>query len=195
MARAKSVLFQTVSRGNVEPCKKIIASGFPIDAPVIDCGGTLLMHVSAMCDATKVRQIMELNPDVNAQDQVGRTAMHYAARAGNQSSFNELAAMEDIDVDKPTNSGVTPLMMAIESGDIELVASALNANLNPFLKDALGRTAMEYAQQYRNVKGHDMRNLISAAQDQWYAQIPDEADRLNGQLPYDDDHFVTFLAQ
>ena len=44
-----------------------------------------------------------------------------------------------------TKAGVTPLMMAIESGNIELVAEALNANLNPFLADALGRKALDYA--------------------------------------------------
>ena len=95
-------------------------------------------------------------------------------------------------MDKATNSGVTPLMMAIESGDIELVAVALNANLNPFLKDGLGRSPMDYAQQYRNVKGHDMRNLISAAQNQWYEQIPNEADRMAGQIDFDEAHFGEF---
>ena len=51
-------------------------------------------------------------------------------------------------------------MMAIESGNISLVAECLNANLNPFIKDALDRTAMDYASTYRDVLGQDMRQLI-----------------------------------
>lgn len=48
-------------------------------------------------------------------------------------------AIKSINVDAVSNAGVTPLMMAIESGRIRLVAEALNSSLNPFLKDALGR--------------------------------------------------------
>ena len=51
-------------------------------------------------------------------------------------------------------------MMAIESGNINLVAACLNSNLNPFLKDALERTALDYAAHYRDVMGADMRKLI-----------------------------------
>ena len=52
---------------------------------------------------------------------------------------------EDIEFDAVTNAGVTPLMTAVESGDIQLVAKCLNERLNPFLKDALDRTAFDYA--------------------------------------------------
>ena len=113
---------------------------------------------------------MALNPDVNLQDQIGRTALHYACRAGKLDTFGVLANLEEIDLDSVTNAGVTPLMMAIESGNIELVAEALNANLNPFLADALGRNSLDYASQFRNVKGHDMRQLIETAMQQWREQ-------------------------
>ena len=103
---------------------------------------------------------MELNPNVNARDSVGRTALHFACRAGNIDTFQVLTEIDDVDVDAVTNSGVTSLMMAIESGNISLVAECLNANLNPFIKDALDRTAMDYAATYRDVLGQDMRQLI-----------------------------------
>ena len=71
-----------------------------------------------------------------------------------------MVAVESTHIDAITNAGVTPLMMAIESGNIQLVATALNHNLNPFLKDALGRIAIDYAQAFRDVKGQDMRKCI-----------------------------------
>ena len=103
---------------------------------------------------------MQLNPNYDARDRVGRSALHFACRAGNTETFDALAKNEDVDLDAVTNAGVTPLMMAVESGNIELVAQCLNNNLNPFIKDALERTAEDYAKHFRDVMGHDMRQLI-----------------------------------
>ena len=145
----------------------IVQSGFPVDDPIIDCGITILMHVAATCDAQQLRQILTLRPQVNARDDIGRTALHFACRAGKEENFDVLMESEDIDFDAVTNAGVTPLMTAVESGDIQLVAKCLNERLNPFLKDALDRTAFDYAQHFRDVLGHDMRQLIETAMDQW----------------------------
>ena len=125
---------------------------------------------------------------MNAQDNIGRTALHYACRAGKLDTFRVLSDLEAVEVDAVTKAGVTPLMMAIESGNIELVAEALNANLNPFLTDALGRKAIDYASQFRNVKGHDMRQLITTAMTQWESQTTRE-EQMQGQLEYSQAHF------
>ena len=125
------------------------------------------MHVSATCESDCVRQILNLNPDVNARDEIGRTALHFACRAGKEDNFDVLLDCEEIDIDAVTQAGVTPLMTAVESGDIQLVAKCLNERLNPFLRDALDRTALEYAQHFRDVLGHDMRSLIEVAMTQW----------------------------
>ena len=71
--------------------------------------------------------------------------------------------IEELDIDAQTNAGVTPLMMAVHSGNIKLVASCLNSNLNPFLKDGLDRTAHDYASTFPDVKGTDMQNVIKQA--------------------------------
>ena len=160
MTRAKTVLFESVKKGNVQPIVAIINHGFPIDEPIMDSGVNLLMHASALFPSDQLQTILELNPNVNARDSVGRTALHFACRAGNIDTFQVLTEIDDVDVDAVTNSGVTALMMAIESGNISLVAECLNANLNPFIKDALDRTAMDYAATYRDVLGQDMRQLI-----------------------------------
>ena len=61
---------------------------------------------------------MELNPDVNATCKLGRTALHFACKAGNIDNFKILVAHDDIELDPATNSGVTPIMMAVESANI-----------------------------------------------------------------------------
>ena len=125
------------------------------------------MHVAAACTREQLEQVLAKNPDVNAKDNFGRTALHFACRAGNLATCEVLFAIDTVDIDAPTKAGVTPLMMAIESGSIQLVALALNNNLNPFLKDALGRTALDYSKHYRDVMGQDMHQLINAAMQQW----------------------------
>ena len=62
-----------------------------------------------------------------------------------------------------TNAGVTPLMMAVNSGNIKLIAECLNTNLNPFLKDGLDQTALDYAQAFTDTLGNDIRLLITQA--------------------------------
>ena len=56
------------------------------------------------------------------------------------------------------------------------MAECLNSNFNPFLRDALDRSAIDYAMHFRDVLGHDMRELISKAMEQWMRQT-DEEDR------------------
>ena len=93
--------------------------------------------------------------------------MHFAARAGNLETFKILVELEDTDVDAVTNSGMTPIMMAVESGHIQLLAECLNNNMNPFLKDGLDRNALDFALQYRDSLGDDMRSILRNAMEQW----------------------------
>ena len=78
------------------------------------------MHVCASesCTAEHVRQVLELGPELNKRDSIGRTAIHYACRAGKIDAFEVLVENEDVDVDAVTNAGVSPLMTAVESGNI-----------------------------------------------------------------------------
>ena len=96
--------------------------------------------------------ILSLNPDVEAIDDMGRTALHFAARQGNEESFKVLTnKYNELDLynDPITIGGVTPLMNAIQSGNVTLVNYCLNQNMNPFLKDGLDRTAFEYAKPFK----------------------------------------------
>ena len=54
-----------------------------------------------------------------------------------------LVDREETSIDAQSGAGLTPMMSAIEGGHIQVVAECLNNNLNPFLTDALGRTAMD----------------------------------------------------
>ena len=99
-------------------------------------------------------------------------------------------------MDAVTNAGVTPLMTAVESGNIELVALCLNERLNPFFKDALDRTALNYAQNFKNVLNHDMRLSIEIAMKQWESQMSKEQleEVKSEQLEYDTAYYGEFKS-
>merc|ERR1712083_369612 len=112
------------------------------------------------------------------------TALHFACRRGSTAHAEMLFKIEDIEIDEQTSSGVTPLMMAVSSGKTDLIASCLNNNCNPFYHDALNRKANDYAAPFTDVLGVDVRQLIDQAMAQWISQIPDEAERMQGQMEF-----------
>ena len=119
IAKAKLHILQAVEKRELQKIGKLIQSGFPVNEPLMDSGMTLLMHVAATSDGEVTRQVMtELGADATATDVLGRTALHYACRAGNQEAFQALLENESVDSDAITKAGVTPLMNAIESGNI-----------------------------------------------------------------------------
>ena len=183
LERAKGVIFKAIEQSKPEPLQTVIQHGFPINDVVQPPGMTCLMLSASMGTAQITKVILQLNPDINAQDNRGRTALHFACRRGNQEIFDMLVESEEIDYDMQTNAGVTPLMMAVQSGNVKLVASCLNNNLNPFLKDGLERTAVDYAQSMTDEAGNSVRKLIKDAMGQWEKQTSEE-DRLGAQIEF-----------
>ena len=156
----------------------------------MECGINLLMHTAGHLAPDQLQLLLAQGPNVNATDNMGRTALHFACRAGQLDNFTILAEREDMNIDAQSTAGQTAMMMAIEGGHIQVVAEALNNNLNPFLKDALGRTAMDLTQQYRDVLGEDLRQLLGAAMDQWMSQTSED-DRTGAQIGFSP-HFEEF---
>ena len=88
----------------------------------------------------------------------------YPITPGDIEVFKVLIEDTDINEDAQTNAGVSPMMMAVQSGNIHLLAECLNSNMNPFLEDGLGQTALDYAKQFPDTSfGTDMAELINDA--------------------------------
>ena len=135
----------------------------PVDEPIMDGEITTLMLVAGKGSSEAIQQILALNPDINKVDKYGRAAIHFACRSGNMDTFNELIKSEELEYDIFTNAGVTPLMMAVESRSIDLVAACLRANFNPFNHDALHHTAMDKANFGREKLDNDIAVIIDQA--------------------------------
>ncbi|KAH9950980.1 ankyrin repeat-containing domain protein [Amylocystis lapponica] len=84
--------------------------------------------------------------DINYQDGLGNTALHYAASRGSLSVLEHILSHEDCDVD-PVNrlEKATPLHLAMRIDDeetrVSVVESLIDAGADMTLKDKHGQTA------------------------------------------------------
>ena len=95
--------------------------------------------------------ITQFNPNLSQCDKLGRTALHHAVLANNETAVSYLLQLNLqvqqqynqmlFDVNCLTIGWMTPLMMAVEQGNQNMVVALLNAGANPMLQNYLGRTA------------------------------------------------------
>lgn len=85
----------------------------------------MLTAASIGCGVDVVLRILQSQPDVNKTDNVGRTALHMACKAGRLSIVQVLMQIEDIDPNQRTCGGDTPLMFSVLSCQKELVCYCL----------------------------------------------------------------------
>ncbi|KAH9081456.1 ankyrin repeat-containing domain protein [Lactarius deliciosus] len=90
--------------------------------------------------------------DINYQDGIGNTALHYAAKEGSLDVLNELLEYDGCDVDYTNNiEGATPLHLAVKIEEPELraliVDSLLDAGADPRIKDKEGQIAQDYVDE------------------------------------------------
>jgi ankyrin repeat protein len=89
----------------------------------------------------------------------GWTPLHYAATAG-QVEIMEILLEEHAFVDAESPNKSTPLMMAAKYGSLPAVKLLLENGAVPTLRNELGMTAIEFAQQSNR---QDAADLIAAA--------------------------------
>ncbi len=89
------------------------------------------------------RQLIDRDADVN---KTGWTPLHYAATGGN-AKVVRLLLEHFAYVDAESPNGSTPLMMAALYGTADAVRVLLDAGADPGIKNALGLTALDFAQK------------------------------------------------
>jgi len=121
--------------------------------------------------------------DINFQDGLGNTALHYAASHGSTDVLEHILSHEDCDVD-PINrlEKATPLHLALQIGDQALrrhvVESLLDAGADTTIKDKNGDTPMALLSSRDN----DLRDLMRKAQAQAAVSADDIASDGEGDI-------------
>lgn len=94
-------------------------------------------------DVKKVKEFIE-NGKTMDKDNTGYTALHYAARSGNEEICRMLIAGR-ADVNATTNGGCTSLHRASTMGHLHIVQLLLNNKANVLLQDDDGQSALHRA--------------------------------------------------
>ena len=102
------------------------------------------------------KQLIDKDADVNKP---GWTPLHYAATNGNTGVI-QLLLDNYAYIDASSPNGSTPLMMAAMYGSPSAVKLLLEAGADPRIKNALGLTAIDFAERARK---SDVTELIAAA--------------------------------
>jgi uncharacterized protein len=123
--------------------------------PITEDGETPLMMAVFKGQTELAIKMIEKGADVN---KTGWTPLHYAATAGNVQLINILLENHAyIDAESPNKT--TPLMMAAHYGTAGAVKLLLEEGADVSLKNDLGLTAIDFAQQ---AKKQDSVDVISA---------------------------------
>lgn len=101
------------------------------------------------------RMLIDKDADVN---KTGWTPLHYAATHGHLEVIRMLLE-ESAYIDASSPNGTTPLMMAARYGTPEAVKLLLEAGADPSLKNGLGLSALDFANQANR---WDSAQIISA---------------------------------
>jgi ankyrin repeat protein len=113
----------------------------------------------------EVQRLLELGADIDVRNYKGKTALHYAAKAGFLKVIN-LLIEKGATVDATDQDGETPLFEAIRSTikDGEKQLAALEALLvngaNPNLRNQKGLTVLQVAQQIRRAEKEKVVALL-----------------------------------
>ncbi len=118
----------------------------------------------------KVQELLDLGADIDVRNYKGKTALHYAAKAGFSEVIN-LLIEKGATVDATDNNGETPLFDAIrsriKSGEKQRMAlEALLINgADPNLKNRKGLTPLQVAQRMRRADRDKVVELLRTYND------------------------------
>ena len=131
--------------------KLLVTHGAQVNARD-EMGKTALVHAVDRGDVAVVEALLQAGADASIADEKGTTALMYALQEPspyNREGSTELrvAAAQLLlkgkvgDVNAQNENGETPLMRAVDLGEIEIVKSLLDRGANINLSDVLGNTA------------------------------------------------------
>jgi ankyrin repeat protein len=132
---------------NIALVRELLDAGAPVDDYGSDTAGdvTPLMEsvdeLEPFYDDSRTvltRLLLSAGADVARRDSAGRTALHYAVRAGREAV--ELLLASGADVDIMDDAGLTPLHEAVVRGNFSAIETLSRGGANRSARDKTGRT-------------------------------------------------------
>lgn len=133
-------LMKAALNADIELVKRLLATTKDVDA-ADSSGWTALMYAAASSHSEPVKLLLAAGANPNHKSFARDNALMASAISG---SFDEDLVRAGADVNAQNSAGMSSLMILAAKGDADEVASALKTGANSFLKDAKGRTALDY---------------------------------------------------
>lgn len=112
---------------------------------ICDKKGETLISAISKSDMAQVKKSVTEGANINCRQKSGHSPLFWAVGKRNLELVTFLLK-HGADPDQPAkNAGITPLMMAANYGDYEIVKSLLDAKVDVFAKNRYGKTALFYA--------------------------------------------------
>jgi hypothetical protein len=107
-----------------------------------------------LCDAERVKKLLEEGADPNIRDGDGNTPLHFAASKG-CAEVARLLLEHGADPNAQDKSGETPLHVAASMGHVDVVRLLLERGADPSIRNREGKTPLDIARE----RGH--REVVS----------------------------------
>lgn len=133
-------LMKAAANADVESIKSLLLSTKDTDA-IDSSGWTALMYAAASSHSEPVQLLLAAGASPNHKSFAGDTALMASAIDG---SHDEDLVRAGADVNAQNSAGMTALMILAAKGEADEVSAALKAGADPHLRDARGRTALDY---------------------------------------------------
>ncbi|MFZ6772555.1 ankyrin repeat domain-containing protein [Undibacterium sp. SXout7W] len=141
--RGETILMLALRENSMTVFDQLLkADDIKLEARAVN-GDTALMLACFLGNTEAVKKLIAAGAEIN---QVGWAPLHYAAAKGNTDIIALLLEhFAYIDTESPNKT--TPLMMAVRSGKLEAVSLLLEEGADPHLKNTLGLTALDFAEE------------------------------------------------
>ena len=146
-------IFRNVQRGNLEEVETVL-NGAPHYVTTRDSEYRTLLHVAVMNNHVQIVVfLLTKHPNVNAQDDYGKTPLHYAAdkdidfETANSLRQMQLLIDNGANINSQDNDGDTPLHIACRGGNVELTQKLIHSEANQGIRNRFGLTPLDTAYQ------------------------------------------------
>ncbi|MCJ1383169.1 hypothetical protein MMC17_006282 [Xylographa soralifera] len=157
--RGSSALFEAILHKHSDVLRTILtteAPGRSLDMnmmhPEKGNSTALILAASAGLEDTVTLLLERPKIAVNAEDVGGWTALAHAAYKNYYAIVKRLLDMQGVEIDLPSSNGATPLIIAAQEGNIQVVAELLKKHADPEYMQSDGTTAIQQA----IIKGHTL---------------------------------------
>ena len=139
-------LIQATQEERYKDCERILAKGtWNTDTLDHETKQTALHYVARHGKLQHIKLLLKYNANYNAQDSSGNTPLHLSILYDHQNSSKEILKCDNLQINLANDDQKTPLHLAVEKGNIDIVDKLLNMRPDHNAVDSSGNTVLHLA--------------------------------------------------